>query len=132
MDMVIGLAILGLVVWAIYKMFYDENASLEEAEKNEEKTVDKVEEIKPAPVASLEPVVDVAREEIKADIDAKTEEAFVKTMVEETTKLDKEAEEVIKEVVATVEPVVEEKVEEVEEVEEVVEKVKKGRKAKAK
>jgi TRAP-type mannitol/chloroaromatic compound transport system substrate-binding protein len=74
----------------------------------------------------------VAREEIKGDIDAKTEEAFVKAMVEETTKLDKEAEEVIKEVVATVEPVVEEKVEEVEEVEEVVEKVKKGRKAKAK
>jgi TRAP-type mannitol/chloroaromatic compound transport system substrate-binding protein len=132
MDMVIGFLILGLIVWSIYKMFYDENASLGEAEKNEEKTVDKAEEVKPAPVASLEPVVNVAREKIKADIDAKTEEAFVKAMVEETTKLDKEAEEVIKEVVATVEPVVEEKVEEVEEVEEVVEKVKKGRKAKAK
>jgi hypothetical protein len=125
MDMVIGLAILGLVVWAIYKMFHDENTSLEEAEKNEEKTVDKVEEIKPAPVASLEPVVEKAREEVKANIDAKTEEVFVKVM-----------EEAAKEVVATVEPVVEEKVEETvdadEVVEEVVEKVKKGRKPKVK
>ena len=41
-----------------------------------------VAEIKPAPVASLEPVVapEPAREEIKTNIDAKTEEAFVKAM----------------------------------------------------
>ena len=140
MDMVIGFLILGLIVWSIYKIFYDENASLEEDEKNEEKTVDKAEEVKPAPVASLEPVVDVAREEIKANIDAKTEEVFVKVMEEAATAVETKVEEVV----AVVQEAVEEKVEEtftvveeavdnvVEEIEEVVEKVKKGRKAKAK
>ena len=63
-----------------------------------------VAEIKPAPVASLEPVVAKAQEEVKANIDAKTEEIFVKVM-EEAAKTNTPISEAIKEVVATVEPV---------------------------
>jgi len=63
-----------------------------------------VAEIKPAPVASLEPVVDKAQEEVKTNIDAKTEEIFVKVM-EEAAKTNTPITEAIKEVVATVEPV---------------------------
>jgi hypothetical protein len=138
MEMVIGFLVLGLIVWSIYKMFSEENASIEETnESKEEVVVAKVEEVKPAPVASLEPVVtpvvDDVREEVKANNDTKIEEAFVKAMAEEATKLDKECEEVIKEVVATVEPVVEEAIEKtVAVVEEVIETVKRGRKPKAK
>jgi hypothetical protein len=63
-----------------------------------------VEEVKPAPVASLEPVVAKAQEEVKTNIDAKTEEIFVKVM-EEAAKTNTPISETIKEVTATVEPV---------------------------
>jgi hypothetical protein len=69
--------------------------------KEEESKLDPVPT--PAAVAPLEPVVNKAQEEVKVNIDAKTEEIFVKVM-EEAARVEKPVEEVLKEVVATVEP----------------------------
>jgi hypothetical protein len=84
MEGIIGLVLLGAVVYGIYRM----------SRKREEVVESEV----------VAPVVDKASEEIKANIDAKTEEVFVKVM-EEAAKVNKPVEEVLKEVVATVEPV---------------------------
>jgi hypothetical protein len=70
-----------LLLWSVWPVMWTKK-------KKEELTLDPVPapvaEIKPAPVASLEPVVapvvDKAQEEVKVNIDAKTEEAFVKAM----------------------------------------------------
>jgi hypothetical protein len=121
MEGIIGLALLALVGYAIIKMTRKTQA---EPEVVPEPVVAKVEEIKPAPVASLEPVVSVAREEVKANIDAKIEEAFFKSIQEEIKKVEVIAEPVVEEVkVATkkvrakakaIEAAVEEKVEQLE------------------
>jgi hypothetical protein len=63
---------------------------------------DKKEEPKLDPVP--EPVVNKAQEEVKVNIDAKTEEIFAKVL-EEAAKTNTPVAEAIKEVVATVEPV---------------------------
>jgi hypothetical protein len=85
MEGIIGLVLLGAVVYGIYRM----------SRKREEVVESEV----------VAPVVDKATEDIKVDYNAKAEEAFVKAMVEEATKVNKPVEEVLKEVVATVEPV---------------------------
>ena len=80
----IGFLLIGGLIWAFAPVY--------ERGKVEEPKLDPVvptptpvvEEVKPAPVASLEPVVDKAQEEVKANIDAKIEEAFVKAMETET------------------------------------------------
>jgi hypothetical protein len=118
MEVIIGFVLLGLVGYAIIKM--TKKAEIEQ-EVVPEPVVAKVEEIKPAPVASLEPVVEKAKEEVNANINAKIEEAFVKAMVEEATKVETAVVEEVK--VATkkvrakakaIEAAVEEKVEQLE------------------
>ena len=118
MDLIVIVIVVGFVGWLTLEWLLPkksqepEETKIEPAKKIETDfvtglTVAKVEEVKPAPVASLEPVVNKAQEEVKVNIDAKTEEIFVKVM-EEAAKAEKPVEEVLKEVVATVEPVVEE------------------------
>ena len=74
----IGFLLIGGLIWAF--------APVHERGKVEEPKLDPVvptptpvvEEVKPAPVASLEPVVEPAKEEIKADIEVKATETEVK------------------------------------------------------
>jgi hypothetical protein len=69
METIIGIAILGIVGYTIYKM-------VSKKETPVEAVAETVAEVK----KEAEVVVDKAREEIKGNIDAKTEEVFVKAM----------------------------------------------------
>jgi hypothetical protein len=123
MDIVIGLAVLGLVVWSIYKMFCDENTDInkdgkvdaEDAKVGMDMAVGAVGGMATgAAVAAaniVEEKIDKAREEVKANIDAKTEEVFVKVMEEAAkaeTAVVEEAKEAAAELVKEVDQVVEE------------------------
>ena len=142
MDVLIGLAALGFVVWYIYKKVgvvadvnNDGKVDAEDAKVAMDVAVTSVGGMATgAAVAAanvVEEKIDKAREDIKDNIDAKTEEIFVKVM-EAEAKIESVAEEV-KGVVTAVETKVEETVAAVEEkVEEVVQKAKKGRKPKVK
>jgi len=92
-----------LLLWSVWPAMWPKQ-KVEEVKLDPIPEPAPVAEIKPAPVASLEPVVTKAQEEVKTNIDAKTEEIFVKVM-EEAAKTNTPISEAIKEVVATVEPV---------------------------
>ena len=130
MDTLIGLIFLGVVGYYVYKKLTKPavvEEVVEEVKKEPEIVV-----VAPVPVVEEvpAPVVDNAKEEVKANIDTKTEEAFVKAMVEEATKVEtvvvENAKEVAAELVKEVDQVIEEiKVQELR-------VVKKGRKKKVK
>ena len=109
MDTLFGIGIILVVGYFVLKWVLKEDKKPEETETKIEpaKKIESdfvtglnvaKEEIKPAPVASLEPVVapivDKAREEVKADIDDKIVKAFVNAMVETATKAEPVVEEV--------------------------------------
>jgi len=118
MEIIIGLVILAGIVWYIYKKVgvaadvnNDGKVNSEDAKVAVDMAVTSVGGFATgaavAAANAVEEKIDKAREEVKTNIDAKTEEIFVKVM-EEAAKVEKPVEEILKEVVATVEPVVEE------------------------
>ena len=110
MDVLVGVIVVGFVGWMTLEVFFPKKAKEEPETK-----------IEPAKKIETDFVVDKAKEEvkattaiedIKADMAAKTDEAFVKAMVEAATKVEDaivaEGKESAAELVKVVEPVVEE------------------------
>jgi hypothetical protein len=101
MDLIVTVIVVGFVGWLTLEWLLPKKSK----EEPEETKIEPAKKIETDFVTGL--TVDKAKEDIKDNIDAKTEEVFVKVM-EQAAKVEKPVEEVLKEVVATVEPVVEE------------------------
>jgi hypothetical protein len=126
MDLIVTVIVIGFVGWIVLEFLLPKKDKVESENKIEPAkeidsdfvtglTVEKIEEVKPAPVASLEPVV----EEVK-----KVETAVVEEAKEAAAELAKEIDQVLEEVKVTtkkvrtkakaIEAVIEEKAEQLE------------------